>query len=341
MAASIIRNGDGFDSHGASAPKSWWERSSLPRPLSVLITIAATAYAYHLVRALAARANELDFSHYYVSSLMIRQGLDPYITDIKPLATLLRLQVHGITLATYPPTFLLLFEPLTLLPPTWAFWLWTAMGAAFLGGTLYMLLDGLPQHMGLRLSLVGLVILYPPITSNFVWGQSQLMLLFFFVLFMRWLNCGRQSWAGAIAGLAGLLKIFPLLLLGYLAIRRQWKAILYAGMVLIAGGILTLTFVGVGTSADFVSAVPSMTTQRWLGRDTNVALGAIVSHIFWYSAAHHLGPLAGIGAQLEPGTDLVRRVMVSIAEFVVLALTVSATFRTSSGSLRSSESGDE
>jgi chromate transport protein ChrA len=84
-----------------------------------------------------------------------------------------------------------------------------------------------------------------------------------------------------------------------------------------------------------------MTTQRWLGRPTNVALGAIVSHIFWYSAAHHLGPLAGIGAHLEPRTDLVRRVMVSIAEFVVLALTVSATFRTSSGSLRSSESGDE
>ena len=325
----------------ANAPARRWRRSSLSGPVSILITVAALVYAFYLLRALPARANKLDFSHYYVSALMMRLGINPYATDIKPLASSLGLKVNAITLATYPPTFLLLFEPLTLLSPLPAFWLWSGMGMVFLAMSLCLLLDGLPEHHGLRLSLVGLVILYPPITNNFVWGQTQLMLLFLFTLFMRWLASGRHALAGSIVGLAGLLKVFPLLLVGYLLARRQWKAIFYAGLVLVAGGLLTLALIGVDRSLDFLTVLPSITSQRWLGRPTNVALGAMISHIFWYSAATRMDSLAGIGTHLRPGLELARRVTVLLAQLTVLVLTVYATFRSSSASSRLSDNRDE
>jgi alpha-1,2-mannosyltransferase len=247
----------------------------------------------------------MDFSHYYVSALMMRQGIDPYTTNMKPLAESLGLGGLDFSNATYTPTFLLLFEPLTLLIPLAAYWVWIAITMAFLAMSLYLLLDGLPRDYRLRLSLVGLVILYPPITDNFFYAQSQIMLLFLFTLFMRGLGSGRHAFAGAIVGLAGLLRVFPLVLVGYLVVRRRWKATFYAGLVLVGGGLLTLALVGVGRSLNFVTVVPFLTSQHWLGRATNISLRSMISRIFWYSVSIRMEPRAAVVAYLRPGLELV------------------------------------
>jgi len=322
-------SGNCGDNVAAGNPNRKWGWSSLSGPASIVISVGALIYAVILLRALPARANGLDFSHYYASALMMRTGLNPYTDDIKPLASSLGLEVGAITLSTYPPTFLLLLEPLTLLFPPAAYGLWTALSLVCLAITLYLLLDDLPKDYRLRLSLVGLVILYPPITNNLVWGQAQIMLLLTFTLFMRWLGSGRNALAGAIIGFAGLLKVFPLLMVGYLLIRSHWKTIFYAVLVVAVGGLITLSIVGIGRSLDSIGPMASVTSQRWLGRQHNVALAAIVSHIFWYSAAPEMGSFAGLGVHLSPGMELTRRVTVLMAELAVLALTVYATFRSS------------
>src|SRR5271167_2430393 len=80
------------------------------------------------------RANHFDFSIYYASGLALREHIDPYKTDLDRVGRGLKLEIDPIHYATDPPTFLLSFEPLTLLPLRQAFWLWTAVNLAALAG---------------------------------------------------------------------------------------------------------------------------------------------------------------------------------------------------------------
>jgi len=285
---------------------------------SISLSALALVYAFTFLPGLAARANQFDFSHYYVSALAMRQGIDPYLTDLTPLATSLGLKINEINHATYPPTFVLCFEPLTLLPPLPAYWLWVGMNILFLAGALYLLSKGLPKNNDLRLALVGLAILYAPVSDNFYYAQTQILILLLLTLFMRWMESGRQRLAGAILGVAVLLKLFPLILVGYLLLRRQRTALLSAGLTLISGGVLTLALVGLGRSLGFFQALPFLTDPYWLGRPANVALGAMVSRMFWYSAGY-----------FDPAADFIRSTEVLLSQLFLLGLTTHATLKSS------------
>ena len=67
--------------------------------------------------ALPGRANKWDYSIYYSSALAMRQGMNPYTTDLTPLAHSLGFELDKINHATDPPTFVMCFVPLTLLAP--------------------------------------------------------------------------------------------------------------------------------------------------------------------------------------------------------------------------------
>jgi len=293
---------------------------------SIWLVALAFGYGLGFLARLPERANQFDFSHYYVSALAMRQGIDPYTTDLTPLAKSRGLEIEEINHATYPPTFVLCFEPLTWLAPIPAYRLWIAMNILFLGIALYLLLDGVPKGE-LQLSLVGLAILYAPITDNFYYAQTQILILLLLTLFMRWLESGRHALAGSMLALAGLFKVFPLILLGYLLARRRWKAILYTGLFLMVGGLLTLGLVGAETSINFVRIVPFLTSRFYLARPANVALGAIVSRLFWYSDLVRMGlpPVFAGAVHLTSGLEFARRASVPLAELFVLALTVRAT----------------
>ncbi len=305
-------------------PQSGWV--SFLKRISIWLLTLALAYAISLLWNYRGRANQIDFSHYYVSALAMRQGIDPYVTDLTPLATSLGLDVAEMNHATYPPTFVLCFEPLTLLSPLSAYWLWIAMNVLFLATALYLLLDGFPRDTKLRLSLVGLAILYTPVTYHFYYAPTSILILLLLILFMRWLKSERCALAGYMLALAVLLKVFPAILIGYLLLRRQGKAIVYTGLGLFVGGAVTLTLAGVERSLHFFQVLPFLTSPLWLSRTGNMALGAMVSRLFWFSA--------GLGG---PGVEFARRVAVVMAELAILALTVRATLASS----RLSDNGDE
>ncbi len=284
------------------------------RRASIWLLAIAVAYTFEFLWAFSPRANQIDFSHYYVSALAMRRGVDPYITDLSPLAKSLGLEVAEMTTGTYPPTFILCFEPLTLLSPVPAYRVWTAMNLLFLAAALYLLLDGMPGDTDLRLALVGLAILYTPITSNFFYAQTQILILLLLTVFMRSLKSGRQALAGAVLGLAGLLKVFPLALIGYLILRRKSKAIVYTGLSLVLGLLVTLALVGVDRSLHFVHVVPFLTSPYWFARFDDVAIGAMVSRLLGADPA-------------DAGLEFARRAAVAIAELAIIALTVRATLK--------------
>jgi hypothetical protein len=262
--------------------------------------------------ACSTRADQIDFSHYYVSALAMRQGIDPYFTDLKPLAVSLGLDVAEMTIGTYPPTFILCFEPLTLLSPLSAYWLWMGLNVLSLAIALYLLFDSFPKDTELRLAFTGLALLYAPVSENFFYAQTQILILLLLILFARALKSGHDALAGSLLAFAGLLKIFPLILVGYLVLRRRGKALLYTGLGLILGGTITFALVGVHRSLHFLDVLPFLTSPEWLTSLTNLNLGAMASHLLWMGSA-------------GPGIQFARRATVVIAELTILALTVYAT----------------
>jgi hypothetical protein len=114
-----------------------------------------------------------------------------------------------------------------------------------------------------------------------------------------------------------LLRAFPLVLLGYLFVRRRWAAFRWTFIGLAAGGVATMALFGVSNSLGFVRAVGFLTGHHWLGLSANIALDSFVSRIFRFSFGPH------------PGTVVVflRTVVVPLAVLAMVGYTVEATVR--------------
>jgi Glycosyltransferase family 87 len=301
--------------------------TTLTRPsMVVVLWLAVLFHALMTLWALPARANRFDFSIYYASGLALHKNLNPYAIDLSRVGGGLGLEIAPINHATDPPTFLLCFEPLTLLPLRTAYWTWTALNLLAFVAALFLLLgrtSGLDTRMAW--ALAALAFLYPPVGDHFFWGQNKILVLLMLVLMMRWMEGGHDAAAGLILALAGLWRGFPLLLMGYLLLRGRWRALGYTIVGLVAGGIATVALIGMSNSLSFFSAgMHEVTLNRFLVLPINIALPSFVSQMFWYAAA-----AAGISA--GPRFEMLRRAVVIVAELVLLGFTVRATIPSASG----------
>jgi hypothetical protein len=261
---------------------------------------------------LPARSNQNDFSHYYTSALLLREGVNPYRADLTARASALGLNVGDNVRATYPPTFLLCFTPLTLMSPAHAYWTWIALNVVAMAGALAMLL-GPRSHLDVAtaLSLAGFAVLFPAFADNFGYAQSHAIVLLLLVLAMRSLERGMDRAAGAALAIAILLRIFPVIMFGYLVMRRRWRALTFAIACLAIGTAITIGFVGLRTTLDFRASITFVTGSGWLIRPANVALHAVIARMFIYSA----------GWPLSESLNFARRVIELMCEIALLGLT--------------------
>lgn len=302
-----------IESSAPEAPRrSLLLRAAMLVPLWAAVVIGVVI----LIAALPGRANKWDYSIYYSSALAMRRGMNPYTTDLTPLAQSFGLELGKINHATDPPTFVMCFVPLTLLAPRAGFYVWTAINAgAFLLALvlLFRWTPGLGRDPAL--ALAALAILFPPVIDHLVFGQNKMLVLLMFVLMLRWMERGRDAAAGVILAFATLLRAFPLLLVGYLILMKRWRVVAYTMAGLAVGGLLTLALAGFGSTLSFVLA-PTYLTEQW--RELlpgNIALGPTVSRMFWYVFGVHLGA----------ALDWTRKVASWGVELGLLALTVKAT----------------
>ncbi len=292
-------------------------RSPLADPkIAAAIWLVALIVLASIATKLPARANQIDFSHYYTSALLLREGVNPYRVDLTSKATALGLDVSLNPRATYPPTFILCFEPLTLMSPAHAYWTWIAFNVIAIALAIALLL-GPRSHLDIvtALSLAGFTILFPAFGNNFKFAQTQGLMLLLLVLVMRSLESGKDRVAGATLALAVLLRIFPVIMFGYLAVRRRWRALGFALASLAIGAAITTLLVGLRTVLDFRIAIAYITGYRWLIRSANVALNAFIARIFVYSA----------GLPLSQTLDRVRQMLEVACELALLALTITVS----------------
>jgi hypothetical protein len=211
--------------------------------VAVLLWVVAAVCAVSLFRELpwAANADYRDFNIYYSVANLLRHNISPYPKN------------HSWAWDT--PSWFLCFESLTFLPRFAAYKLWFFVNLVAFAITLVLLLRDSALEETDKWILAALIVLYPPIATNFWFGQSEVFLLFLLVLFIRELQRGRDVTAGIILAAASLLRAYPVGLIGYLAARRKWKAVLYTVIGCIAGMIITAAFVGTDVVITYIMNV--------------------------------------------------------------------------------------
>jgi len=281
----------------------------------VLVWIGLAVHAAIIIHQAAARWTRWDFSHYYVSALAMREGLNPYLTDLRPLGACLGLE--GINRSNYPPPFILSFEPLTFLTPHAAWLTWLVLNLAALATATVWLLEPW-RNLGKRkiLAIAALALLYPPVSTNIFYSQTQILLLLMLVIVMRELGKGCDVTAGFVLGIAGLLKVFPLIMTGYLVTKSRWRALGATVISFAAGLAAVIAEVGVQRTIDFTAGAQAALAIGFINRPANIAISSFVSRLFWY----------GAGLHSSPAIETARQLSVLGAQLGVLLLTVAATF---------------
>lgn len=299
------------------------------RPETAIVACALALFQF--VRMLLARRDsyaERDFSSYYVWGAALRRHIDPYTTNLDPLARQLGVHIKAGATANYPPTFIMLWEPLASLGPVAAYWIWIALSLILLAGTLMLLFGrriGLPSMVAFELA--ALAILYEPLKIHFYFAQTQVLILFLIVAAMAQLKRGSDGSAGMILALASLLKAYPLVLGAYLILTRRWRGAAFMTVGVLIGFAITLAIVGLPGLGFFGSSSLNMNLQlAGPGRRLlpTVSIAGTLERVFLYS-------------DLLPLHDLAREVLTIAGYVFVLALTVVATLSSAIDQRRSKQ----
>jgi hypothetical protein len=108
---------------------------------------------------------------------------------------------------------------------------------------------------------VPLLIVLPAIVNNFYWLQINVLILFLVVCGYFFYRHGKDFAGGTLFALAASLKAFPVLILIYFLLRKQWKVALSMGIMGIAFTVSPVIFYG---ASDFLAML-----KTWLMNSFN------------------------------------------------------------------------
>jgi Glycosyltransferase family 87 len=184
-----------------------------------------------------------DFPNYYLVARLLREGYS--LDRIYDWIWLQRIKDHWgldqalVGFAGLTPFSVLPVVPLALLPALVAKRLWILANVLFLGSTVE-LLSRVTTLGRRRVWLLALLAIFP-LRTSFLFGQMHLLVLLLLASAYYFHRRGRQIACGVCLAIAGVLKIYPLLLGGYFAWKRQWRpalAMLGATLLLVGAGYL-------------------------------------------------------------------------------------------------------
>ncbi len=279
----------------------------------VLLWVAALWKFVSALFTLPRLAHRLDFVSYYDSALAMRQGLDPYTINLTAIGNRFGLETGPLIHAVDTPLLLLVFQPLTLFTPATAFWIWTSFNLVVLAIGIYLLLIRRPGLDANTAWLLGALILaFYPVGWNFFWAQTQVIVLVLMVSAMRAMEDGHDDAAGLFVALAGLLRAYPFLLLGYFALRRNWRALKFAIAGAFAGALFPALIFGFARCFSWVHGASWVSNHDRMVFPFVISIAPFVSRMYW----------ALLG---ETAADWPRHAMIFAVDAIFLGMTVRAT----------------
>lgn len=226
-----------------------------------------------------------DYEHYYVTGRLFLEGRNPY-TPLAPGSVWYGLTMPSdlsVVVAPNPPPFLWLITPFVMLPVRVGYWLWAGLQgvslATVLAVTCWLLRDQLSWRS--RYLLVIFAVGSSPVYWHFHFAQVGLLLAALVMAGYACLRSGRPMWACALVTVAGLLKLYPFVLLPWFVWRGgdYWRGQLKcAGLV---GLLIVVGVFGTGWSqwVAFRDESLAVIVEQSLGRFFNFSLPAWLANL--------------------------------------------------------------
>jgi hypothetical protein len=250
--------------------------------LTLLIIVGLVAGAY-LAFGIATAKETLgcDFQVYRAAADRFLAGLPLYDTSIS--------STGSCNLFYYPPSFVAVVLPFALLGANLGNWAWIA----FLVVCYVIGCAVLPVRWEVKLA----VFLAGAVSWPFIFGvrigQVAPILYLLFAIGWRWLD-QRPALTGFAVGLGVLLKLQPIVIVGWLVVRRMWSSL--AGVAVSCVVAAGLAVIGLGAWVEMANVLRNL--DNAITAPSNVSLGAIAyQHGLSLEAASLLG-VVGILAVL-------------------------------------------
>jgi hypothetical protein len=166
----------------------------------------------------------------------------------------------------YPPLFLLLFTPFAFLPLGVGAAVWVVLKVAVLVAVVAaMIKRGLkPATTVPRFLFLGILFIAPYIIEEFRYGNAQ---FFIIALTIAALLIARERPVFSAASLAlGIcIKVWPLFFVPYLAVRRDWKVVVYSLVFVVVFTLLPSFYFGVEGNLDLLG--------QWYAQESGTQMG--------------------------------------------------------------------
>jgi hypothetical protein len=240
----------------APAPASPLLRATFQVVLVLVAGIAALSWLAKAVSFWRDGQGTFDFSFYYDVALALRDNLHANIYDPHLIQSVAN--AHHVFLGAgvyhYPPVLPILLIPLTLLSFTDAAHVWLIIDLLLSLAGAALLIDWgrrvwePPTRDAARLFAVAalfLILSYQPLVQAVRLGQATVFVFFLIVLAAWLVERGHPELAGVLLALAAWIKIYPLLLIAYYALRRERRVTHGAAIGGAIGFVLALVVVGI------------------------------------------------------------------------------------------------
>lgn len=203
----------------------------------------------------------------------------------RPIYDLSITETGSCDLYYYPPPFVAVAIPFALLPPTAGTLAWIGLLAGcFVAGCLVM-----PVRPEVRVA----VFMLGAVSWPFIFGVriGQVVPILFMLFAIGWRRLDRPEITGATVALGALVKLQPIVLLGWLVVRRAWRGVASAVVV---GAALSVAaaVIGLGAWGDMITVLRNI--ENAIDHPVNLSIGAM--------GYQHGLSLAAAGALQAAGT---------------------------------------
>jgi alpha-1,2-mannosyltransferase len=215
------------------------------------------------------RSNHSCVSSYWIACAHIRSAPDVYAEEIysipqvnraaprlpRPIGPLLIDQYE------YPPAFLVL--PRLVAVMTGDFWgfrrVWFALNLAAVAAGVVLIAARFDRALGTHaLWLTPFVAVAPAIVITFVMGNLQLAIIAVSMIAMVLFERKHHAAGGILLAYAVVSKLYPGLLVLYLILRRDWRAVAWIALFSIAFVVISIADFGMGPYFSFATHMPKL-----------------------------------------------------------------------------------
>ena len=227
-----------------------------------LLALMVIHGGYELGRSLFGPTQGLDFSQYYVASRLVLDGKDSliYDTGISYQKNAQAYGLQGVKYAmpnAYPPFVAFFMLPFALLPYNYARYSFFFISLLCNLLALPLLFSNRSKQRRKELILIGLfaTLVFYPLYRSVNMGQINSLLFLFCVSALYFIHKNRAWPAGFLIAAASLIKIFPLVLIPFFALKRQYRIIVttFVSMLLLIG--VSAIFLDINLYVTFLSDV--------------------------------------------------------------------------------------